>query len=76
MLPLVAPRPLLVINGDSDPLTPLPGVEASAQAAERAYRSAGAREKFRLLVQARTGHELTPQAQRTAVEWMVRWLKP
>ena len=26
MLPLIAPRPLLVINGDSDALTPLPGV--------------------------------------------------
>src|SRR3972149_7945504 len=30
MLPLLAPRPLLVINGDSDSLTPLPGVTLAA----------------------------------------------
>jgi pimeloyl-ACP methyl ester carboxylesterase len=76
MLPLIAPRPLLVINGDSDALTPLPGVEAAATAAESAYRRAGAAEKFRLLVQPNTGHELTLDAQRVALDWLVRWLKP
>jgi hypothetical protein len=76
MLPLVAPRPLLVINGDVDVLTPLPGVREAAAAAERAYRSAGAPEKFRLLVQPDTGHELTPAAQRAAGDWLVRWLRP
>src|ERR671912_1858143 len=39
MLPLIAPRPLLVINGDSDARTPLEGVRESATAAERAYRN-------------------------------------
>jgi dipeptidyl aminopeptidase/acylaminoacyl peptidase len=76
MLPLIAPRPLLVINGDSDALTPLPGVEESARAAEGAYRRAGAAEKFRLLVQPDTGHEFTPEARQTAFDWLVRWLKP
>jgi dienelactone hydrolase len=76
MLPLIAPRPLLVINGDSDPLTPLEGVRESAAAAERAYRSAGAPQKFRLLVQADAGHEFTPAAQRAAIDWLVEWLKP
>src|SRR6266545_2807216 len=33
MLPLIAPRPLLVINSDSDPNTPLPAVRESAAAA-------------------------------------------
>jgi dienelactone hydrolase len=76
MLPLIAPRPLLVISGDSDPLTPLAGVEQSAEAAERAYRSAGSVEPFRLLVQRDTGHEFTADAQRTALDWLVRWLRP
>ena len=40
MLPLIAPRPLLVINGDSDARTPLPGVQESAAAAERAEQMA------------------------------------
>jgi dienelactone hydrolase len=76
MLPLIAPRPLLVVNGDSDALTPLAGVQESAKAAEDAYRRAGAAEKFRLLVQPDAGHEFTPDAQRAALDWLVRWLRP
>ena len=76
MLPFIAPRPLLVINGDSDALTPLPGVQESAKAAEGAYRRAGAPDKFRLLVQPDAGHEFTVDAQRVALDWLVRWLKP
>jgi dienelactone hydrolase len=76
MLPLVAPRPLLVINGDSDALTPVAGVEEAAGSAERAYRAARAPEKFRLLLQRDTGHEFTSAAQRSALDWLVRWLRP
>ena len=35
MLPLIAPRPLLVINGDSDPRTPVAGVRQCIAAAQR-----------------------------------------
>ena len=76
MLPLIAPRPLLVINGDSDALTPIPGVEECVSASERAYKAAGAPEKFRFLLQPDAGHELTPDSERTAIEWFVRWLAP
>ena len=48
-----------------------PGVQEAASAAERAYRSARAPEKFRLLVQPDTGHEFTSAAQRTALDWLV-----
>ena len=41
MLPLIAPRPLLVINGDSDEHTPLPGVEECVAAAKQAYVAVG-----------------------------------
>ena len=75
MLPLIAPRPLLVVNGDSDALTPLPGVQQGAKAAEDAYRRARTPEKFRLLVQPDTGHEFTLDAQRTALDWLVKWLQ-
>jgi dienelactone hydrolase len=76
MLPLVAPRPLLVINGDSDARTPLSGVQESAGAAERAYRAAGAQDRFVLHIQPHTGHVFTPSAEETAVQWFVKWLKP
>lgn len=76
MLPLIAPRPLLVINSDSDPNTPLPGVRESAAAAEVAYRKARAEERFVLRIQENTGHQVKPESERAAIEWFVKWLKP
>ena len=76
MLPLIAPRPLLVLNGDSDPRTPLAGVRESAAAAERAYKAAGAADRFELRVLPNVGHENTPEFERAMVEWFVKWLKP
>jgi dienelactone hydrolase len=76
MLPLIAPRPLLIINGDSDPRTPLPGVRESAEAAEKAYRAANAAERFQLTLQPNTGHAFTEPAEQQALDWFVKWLKP
>lgn len=76
MLPLIAPRPLLVINGDSDPNTPLPGVKEAAAAAEQAYQVAGAGNRFSLRIQEKTGHQVRPESERAAIEWFVKWLKP
>lgn len=76
MLPLIAPRPLLVINGDSDPRTPLPGVMECAARAQKSYAGARAEEKFQLLIQEKTGHAVTPSSRQAAIEWFVKWLKP
>jgi dienelactone hydrolase len=76
MLPLIAPRPLLVISGDSDPRTPLPGVMECAARAREAYAGARAEEKFQLLVQDKTGHAVTPSSRQAAIECFVKWLKP
>jgi dienelactone hydrolase len=76
MLPLIAPRPLLAINGDSDGRTPMPGVQECAEATERAYKTSGVPDRFRLLVQPGAGHVFTPRAQQVALEWLVTWLRP
>lgn len=76
MLPLIAPRPLLAINGDSDARTPLEGVREAAAAAERAYRTAHAQDRFVLHIQPKTGHAFGEPAQQAALDWFVRWLKP
>ena len=75
MLPLIAPRPLLVINGDSDARTPRTGVLECADAAGRAYRRASAEERFRLHLQENTGHKVTPGALQLAISWFEKWLK-
>lgn len=76
MLPLIAPRPLLSINGEIDPRTPTAGLNECAEAARAAYRSAGAEDKFELLIEPHTGHKVTPEAMKAAHAWFVRWLKP
>ena len=75
MLPLIAPRPLLVINGDSDPRTPVGGVRECVAAAERAYAAQGASDRLKLHLQPDAGHQVTPAADRAALEWFERWLK-
>lgn len=76
MLPHIAPRPLLSIHGDIDPRTPKPGVMECAAAAEKAYKAAGAPEKFVLHFQENTAHQVKPPAMQMAMAWFVRWLKP
>lgn len=76
MLPLIAPRPLLVINGDADPRTPLPGVNECLAAARTAYRAAGAEPKLQVILQPQTGHKVTIEARQAAVDWFVKWLRP
>jgi len=76
MLPLIAPRPFLAINGDTDPRTPVPGLELCATAARTAYRAAGAEENFTLTIQPNTGHKVNPDSLLAAREWLVRRLQP
>jgi hypothetical protein len=76
MVRLIAPRPLLAINGDSDPRTPQAGLAECADAARGAYRAAGVEDRFSLFLQAHTGHRVTAEGYALAQAWFVRWLRP
>ena len=76
MLPLIAPRPLLVINSDTDEHTPLPGVMECADAARQAYQAAGLEDHFAIRIQEKTAHQVRPESERAAIGWFVKWLKP
>jgi len=73
MVPLIAPRPLLTINGEIDARTPMPGLELCLNAAKKAY--AGAPDHFRSIIEEKTGHAVTPAAQSAAIDWFVQWLQ-
>jgi dienelactone hydrolase len=75
MLRLIAPRPLLVINGDSDDKTPIPGLELCAAAARDAYAKRDASDRFILRVQKDTAHKVTDDSQAEALAWFAKWLK-
>jgi dienelactone hydrolase len=74
MLPLIAPRALLVVNGDSDPRSPLGGVREAVASAEQAYAAAGAPEKFSFFLEVDAAHEVTSEADSAVRQWLVRWL--
>lgn len=76
MLALIAPRPLLVINSDSDNHTPLPGVIECTSAAQKIYADCNATNNFAVIIQKNTGHQVKPESERAAIEWFVKWLKP
>ena len=76
MVPLIAPRPLLVINGDSDPRTPRPGLDECLEATAKAYSAAKAKEKFEVRIQEKTAHQVRPEALQHAVSWFVKTLAP
>ncbi|HKX28684.1 MAG TPA: acetylxylan esterase [Blastocatellia bacterium] len=76
MLPLIARRPLLVINGDQDPRTPIPGLLDCAERARKAYHDAASDDRFELLIQEKTGHAVTAASRQAALAWFVKWLKP
>ena len=74
MLPLIAPRPLLAINGDVDPRTPMGGLQECAMAARKAYSEAGASDHFVLHIQQQTGHQVRPEAIDLAIGWFTKFL--
>ena len=76
MLPLIAPRPLLVINSDSDANTPVAGVRLSVEAARPAYAAANAADKLQLVIQENTPHRVNPESIDAGIAWFVRWLTP
>ena len=76
MLPLIAPRPMIVVNGDSDPRSPLGGIRECVAAAQRAYANAGAPDRFYFLLEVDAAHEVTAEARNATMDWFVRWLTP
>jgi dienelactone hydrolase len=76
MLKLIAPRPLLVVNADSDANTPIAGVRLAVRSAQPLYAGANASEKLQLLVEQDTPHRVNPDAIDAGIAWFVRWLRP
>jgi dienelactone hydrolase len=76
MVKIIAPRPLMAINSDSDAHTPLQGLQLCIDAAHTAYHAAGADDHFVVRIQAKTGHKVNADSQAAAVEWFVKWLRP
>jgi len=73
MVAAIAPRPLLAVNGDMDPRTPMGGLSLCEAAARSAY--ADVADHFELYMEPNTGHAVTAEATTRTVDWFVKWLE-
>ena len=75
-LPLISPRPLLVVNGELDPRCPFPGLMNAVTETKAAYASEGKTSLFRTLVQRGTPHRCTPEMVGVVNRWFDETLRP
>lgn len=69
------PRPLLMLNGATDPAIPVECAKRTAAALEVAYREAGASDRFRFVVFDDAGHDLGSRDTAEVLAWWERWLQ-
>ena len=73
-LGLIAPRPLLVLNGEDDLRCPIEGVHMAVEQASRVYAEWGASENLALSVETGIAHAKTPNMTAEARGWMDKHL--
>jgi dienelactone hydrolase len=74
MLPLIAPRPMLVLSGEKDPNCPLEGAQLAFTAAKAAYQRAAAGDRLEIDVAPGAGHVVSPAQRQKAYAFFERWL--
>ena len=72
---IAAPRPLLVFNGELDPLFPLPGVDVAYAKLRAVWESQRAGDRLTTKLWPGLGHLFTPEMQDEAFVWLDRWLR-
>jgi len=75
-LPLIAPRPLLVLNGELDPRCPLPGLRLALERTKDAYATLNSADALDAFIQSGVGHEATSEMHQAAAAFLDRHLLP
>lgn len=74
-VPVIAPRPLLLLNGEEDPRCPIAGLEIPKQKIVEAYESACCPENFKVIAEPGIGHRMTASMVKEASDWFDKYLK-
>lgn len=72
----IAPRPMLVVNGELDPRCPIEGVRSSVRSASEEYKLQNASHALRLFIELGVGHEMTPKMWRETDVFLEAALMP
>ncbi|CAI9298731.1 unnamed protein product [Lactuca saligna] len=74
-VPVVAVRPLLIINGQDDPRCLLEGLDATISTTEKVFNTHSLTH-FKVIVKPGIGHEVTLSMLKEASDWFDMFLKP
>jgi dipeptidyl aminopeptidase/acylaminoacyl peptidase len=72
---LIAPRPVLFLDGDRDQTSPVDGIHAIESAVRPVYKLYDKTSEFESVVYAGQGHIYTTEMWEKTLKWMERWLK-
>jgi dipeptidyl aminopeptidase/acylaminoacyl peptidase len=72
---LIAPRPVLFLDGDKDGTSPVDGIHAIESAVRPVYRLYGKEAEFESIVYPGQGHLYTPEMWAKTLDWMDKQLK-
>jgi len=75
VIALVAPRPVLLMNGDRDDGSPVDGIKLIEAAVRPAYRLYDKENNFQSVVYPGVGHEYLPEMWQKILSWFDRTLK-
>ncbi|KAI3677577.1 hypothetical protein L6452_36843 [Arctium lappa] len=73
-VPLIAPRPLLILNGEGDPRCPIAGLDVTISRTCKAFEDAHCPDSFKVIIEARIGHEMTGSMVKEAANWFDNFL--
>ncbi|EXB82270.1 hypothetical protein L484_007260 [Morus notabilis] len=73
-IPVIAPRPLLILNGAEDPRCPVPGLEVPISRARKTWEDAQCLDHFKVIAQPGIGHQMTPEMVKEASDWFDKHL--
>uniref|UniRef100_A0A1J3DH95 Putative hydrolase YtaP n=1 Tax=Noccaea caerulescens TaxID=107243 RepID=A0A1J3DH95_NOCCA len=73
-LPVIAPRPLYILNGAKDPRNPLGGLVVPLERAEKAYKEASSPGNIKLVAEDGVAHELTSFMIKESSDWFDKFL--
>jgi len=72
---LIAPRPVLFLDGDQDGTSPVDGIHAIEAAVRPIYQLYGKEAEFQSIVYTGQGHVYTPEMWAKTLAWLDQWLK-
>ncbi|KAI3781539.1 hypothetical protein L2E82_11556 [Cichorium intybus] len=75
-VPVIAPRPLLILNGQIDPRCPVEGLNDTLSRTCKAFEDAQFSDNFNVIIEDGIGHYLTDVMVKEGSDWFDKFLKP